>query len=142
MREQPITAELAEFLRDHMQRLPKGTEWLFPSIASKSGRLATIRKAHRRAVKAAGLDPDVVVRHTFRHTAITHIVQAGVDLPTVQKVSGHKTLAMVGRYSHANGAHIDAAMDKLEKQINLGVSNSTVVVGTITPELHKARKSA
>lgn len=142
IREQPITAELCEFLRDHMQRLPKGSDWLFPSIASKSGRLATIRKAHRRAVKAAGLDPDVVVRHTFRHTAITHIVQAGVDLPTVQKVSGHKTLAMVGRYSHANGAHIDAAMDKLEKQISLGVGSSSIVAGTITPELHKARKSA
>ena len=46
----------------------------------------------------------------------------GVDLPTVQKISGHKTLAMVGRYAHANGAHIDAAMDKLEGRISLGIS--------------------
>lgn len=120
-RDQPITTELATFLAAHIEALPKGTQWLFPSIASKSGRLATIRKAHRRVVKAAGLDPDVVVRHTFRHTAITHLVQAGVDLPTVQKISGHKTLAMVGRYSHANGAHIDAAMDKLENRIGLGL---------------------
>jgi site-specific recombinase XerD len=44
-------------------------------------------------------------------------VQAGVDLPTVQKISGHKTLAMVARYAHANGAHIDAAMDKLETRL-------------------------
>jgi len=71
----------------------------------------TIRKAHRRVVKSAGLNPDEVLRHTFRHTAITHLVQAGVDLPTVQKVRGHKTLAMVARYVHANGEHIDAAMD-------------------------------
>ncbi|MCW3848120.1 site-specific integrase [Sphingomonas sp. LB-2] len=120
-RDQPITTELATFLAAHIEALPKGSEWLFPSIASKSGRLATIRKAHRRVVKAAGLDPDVVVRHTFRHTAITHLVQAGVDLPTVQKISGHKTLAMVGRYAHANGAHIDAAMDKLEGRIGLGI---------------------
>ncbi len=120
-REQPITAELAAFLKQHIDGLPKGSEWLFPSIASKSGRLATIRKAHRRVVKAAGLDPDVVVRHTFRHTAVTHLVQAGVDLPTVQKISGHKTLAMVSRYAHANGTHIDAAMDKLEGRITLGV---------------------
>jgi len=118
-REQPITTELAAFLEHHTATLPVGSEWLFPSIASKSGRLATIRKAHRRVVKAAGLDPDVVVRHTFRHTAVTHLVQAGVDLPTVQKISGHKTLAMVSRYAHANGAHIDAAMDKLEDRISL-----------------------
>lgn len=140
-REQPITSELAEFLRKHIEGLRPGTEWLFPNIASKSGRLVTIRKAHRRVVKAAGLDPDVVVRHTFRHTAITHLVQAGVDLPTVQKVSGHKTLAMVARYSHANGAHIDAAMDKLEQRIGLGVGDPKSG-DVITLELHKQTNAA
>ena len=65
-------------------------------------------------VTAAGLEPDEVVRHTLRHTAITHLVQAGVDLPTVKRISGHKTLIMVERYAHQNGAHIHAAMDKLE----------------------------
>ena len=112
-----MTAELASYLAKHMETLPKGTEWLFPSVASKSGHLATIRKAHRRVVKAAGLDPNVIVRHTFRHTAVTHLVQAGVDLPTVQKISGHKTLSMVARYAHANGAHIDAAMNRLGTRI-------------------------
>lgn len=149
-RDQPITTELAEFLREHLKQLPKGSEWLFPSVASRSGRLATIRKAHRRVVKAAGLDPDIVVRHTFRHTAITHLVQAGVDLPTVQKVSGHKTLAMVARYAHANGAHIDAAMDKLEGRIALGLSpvNSSDPEPkpqdsrVITLELHKRPAAA
>jgi site-specific recombinase XerD len=65
-------------------------------------------------VTAAGLNPDEVVRHTLRHTAITHLVQAGVDLPTVKRISGHKTLSMVERYAHQNGAHIHAAMEKLE----------------------------
>jgi hypothetical protein len=41
---------------------------------------------------------------------------AGVDLPTVKRISGHKTLQMVERYSHQNGAHIQAAMDKLEER--------------------------
>ena len=43
--------------------------------------MAEIGKPFRRIVKAAGLDPALVVRHTLRHTAITHLVQAGVDLP-------------------------------------------------------------
>jgi site-specific recombinase XerD len=54
------------------------------------------------------------VPHTLRHTAITHLVQAGVDLPTVKRISGHKTLIMVERYAHQNGAHMHAAMDRLE----------------------------
>ena len=48
------------------------------------------------------------------------LVQAGVDLPTVKRAhSGHKTLQMVERYSHQNGAHIQTAMDKLEQRYNL-----------------------
>ncbi|MFB3046126.1 MAG: tyrosine-type recombinase/integrase [Acidiferrobacterales bacterium] len=51
---------------------------------------------------------------------ITHLVQAGVDLPTVQRISGHKTLQMVVRYSHQNGDHIRAAMDRLEQRYKVG----------------------
>ncbi len=58
-----------------------------------------------------------MVRHTLRHTAITHLVQSGADLPTVKRISGHKTLQMVERYSHQNGAHLQAAMDRLERRI-------------------------
>ncbi|MBK7656727.1 MAG: hypothetical protein IPJ18_18550 [Betaproteobacteria bacterium] len=43
-------------------------------------------------------------------------MQAGVDLPTVKRISGHKTLSMVERYSHQNGAHIQMAMDKLSER--------------------------
>ena len=116
-REQPITLHLKEFLADYLDRcvLPKQT-WLFPSVASKTGHTVNIEKPFKRAVIAAGLNPKLVVRHTLRHTAITHLVQAGVDLPTVKRISGHKTLSMVERYSHQNGAHIAAAMDKLEQK--------------------------
>ena len=65
-------------------------------------------------------DPQHRLSHTLRHTAITHLVQAGVDLPTVKRISGHKTLAMVERYSHQNGEHIRAAMDTLGKRLKIG----------------------
>jgi len=113
-REQPITAHLGTFLEGYIAALPEGTSWLFPSLAAKCGHTVDVRKAFRRVVTAAGLDPDEVVRHTLRHTAITYLIQAGVDLPTVKRISGHKTLIMVERYAHQNGAHIQAAMEKLE----------------------------
>ncbi len=84
-------------------------KWLFPSTLSKCGHVKWPEKAFRDVVKAAGFDPKQVTPHTLRHTAITHFVQAGVDLPTVQRISGHKTLQMVARYSHQNGKHIQAA---------------------------------
>jgi site-specific recombinase XerD len=90
-----------------------------PSPAAKEGHTTTVRKPFRRVVAAAGLNPDQIVRHTLRHTAITHLVQAGVDLPTIKRISGHKTLAMVERYAHANGEHIAAAMDKLDERYRM-----------------------
>lgn len=113
-RTQPISADLASFLGDYIETLPKGTPWLFPSVGALYGHTVDVRKAFVRAVTAAGLDPKQVVRHTLRHTAITHLVQAGVDLPTVKRISGHKTMAMVERYAHQSGSHIAEAMDKLD----------------------------
>jgi integrase len=110
-REQPITAHLAHYLASLMAMAQPGQEWLFPAHSS-NGHFIGIEKPFRRVVAAAGLDPKKVVRHTLRHTAITHLVQAGVDIPTVQRISGHKTVQMVLRYSHANGRHIQTAMDR------------------------------
>lgn len=115
-REQPITSSLAEYLERYVATLQKGTQWLFPSPAAEEGRTVNLDKPFRRCVLAAELDVKQVVRHTLRHTAITHLVQAGVDLPTVKRISGHKNLSMVERYSHQNGAHIQSAMDKLEER--------------------------
>ena len=118
-REQPITKRLAEFLTEYVKNVGPGQEWLFPSPKSRTGHTVAIEKPFRRVVRNAGLDEKEVVRHTLRHTAITHLVQAGVDLPTVQRISGHKSFDMVVRYSHQNGKHIDSAMDKLEKRYQI-----------------------
>jgi site-specific recombinase XerD len=115
MREQPITTGLADFLKRYVESLDDDSEWLFPCSTSKTEHTVAIEKAFRRVVADAGL-PSAVCRHTLRHTAITHLVQAGVDLPTVARISGHKTLAMVAKYAHANGEHIQAATDKLERR--------------------------
>jgi integrase len=66
----------------------------------------------------------------MRHTAITRMVKSGADVATIQKISGHKTLAMVLRYTHIDGAHIDQATEAL----SIGFS------GAITPELHTTRR--
>lgn len=117
-REQPITDNLAQYLATYMaQAIPSGSEWLFPSAKSQTGHTVAIQKPFKRAAVEAGLDPAQVVRHTLRHTAVSHLVQSGVDLPTVQRISGHKTLAMVVRYAHQDGQHIRAAMDKLQNRL-------------------------
>jgi site-specific recombinase XerD len=115
-----MTAHLTEVLHDYLEGVDPEQEWLFPSERSRTGHTVAVEKPFRRVVSRAGLDIKEVVRHTLRHTAITHLVQSGIDLPTVKRISGHKTLEMVERYSHQNGEHIQAAMDKLEKRYEAG----------------------
>lgn len=111
-REQPITPELAELLRKELEMREDRAGFIFPAAHKDSGtgHRARMDRPFRDAVKAAGLDPARITPHVMRHTAITALVRAGVDLPTVQKISGHKTLAMVLRYAHVHGAHIDQAI--------------------------------
>ncbi len=115
-REQPITLHLVNFLTEHLKSLQPGIPWLFSSPKARDGHTVNLDKPFRRVVANAGLDSKQIVRHTLRHTAITHLVQAGVDLPTVKRISGHKNLSMVERYSHQNGSHIESAMDKLAER--------------------------
>ncbi len=111
---QPMPPALVVILEEFKQ----DSGWVFPAPNSQS-HMKNVRVAFRTIVKRAGLDPKVVVRHTLRHTAITHLVQAGVDLPTVKQISGHSTVAMVERYAHANNQHITNAVQKLESVFSL-----------------------
>ncbi|MGB3379090.1 MAG: site-specific integrase [Allopontixanthobacter sediminis] len=127
-REQPITTGLSQVLEKEWRRLGKPTGWLFPT----SGKLAKhphrqgMAPQFRRAANRAKLDPAKVTPHVLRHTAITTLIKAGVDLPTVQKVSGHKTFAMVLRYTHLANDHVDRAMAHL----------NTAALDAVTPDLH------
>ncbi len=113
-RDQPVPMRLAEALTEEMKIRGVSEGYVFVGgPGSATGYRHTFRKAFRRAVERAGLDPNKVTPHTMRHTAITKLVKAGVDLPTVQKVSGHKTLSMVLRYSHVDGVHIDNAIEHI-----------------------------
>lgn len=116
-REQPITPELAEYLESYIREYTQpGQAFLFPSETASSGHFVSIERPFRRVVKAAGLDLKKVLRHTLRHTAISHLVQAGVDLPTVKRISGHKSLQMVERYAHQDMRHVQDAFSRLSQR--------------------------
>ncbi|MCL5238217.1 MAG: site-specific integrase [Nitrospirae bacterium] len=52
--------------------------------------------------------------HDLRHTFASHLVMAGVDLTTVSKLMGHKSLTMTLRYSHLSPAHLAEGVKKLD----------------------------
>lgn len=127
-REQPIPPSLATLLQKEHAQLGEPAGWLFPTTRNdaKHPNRQQMSEQFRRAVTRAKLDPAKVTPHVMRHTAITGLIKEGVDLPTVQRISGHKTLAMVLRYTHLSDDHIDQSVAKLDAAFS----------DAIAPELH------
>ena len=101
-----------------------------PSDASKSGKPVQLHAAWNRAREAAGLGtwegegearkfhPDFRW-HDLRHTAASYLTMQGVSALEISIVLGHKTMAMVSRYSHLAPSHINELGDKLAARMGL-----------------------
>jgi len=65
----------------------------------------------KQATRDAGLEG--VTWHTLRHTFISRLVMAGVDLRTVMELAGYKTIQMTMRYAHLAPGHAAKVVEKL-----------------------------
>ena len=133
-RQQPITRTLADLLAKEREQRDDSDGYIFApnQINTKTKHRLYMSKQFARTVTRAKLDSTKVTPHIMRHTAITHLVQSGVDLPTIKRISGHKTLKVLERYVHLVSDHIDSAVEHLD----------TGIFDIITPKLHTAEKQA
>lgn len=56
-----------------------------------------------------------LIFHDFRHTALTRMRRAGIDIVTMKAISGHRTLAMLERYNTVDEADVVDAMKRTEE---------------------------
>lgn len=95
----PMTDEL----RAIFEAIPQqGSEYVFPSFRRKGQPYQRILTGFKAALLEAGITDPRVCIHTLRHTALSRMVTAGVDLRTVMDVSGHSRLEELQRYTHSN----------------------------------------
>jgi len=95
----PLSQRLLEELRAYW-RLYRPATWLFPGRQPGqpiSGN--TIQRSFHSLVLQVGLRKPCSM-HTLRHSYATHLLEAGVDLPTLKVLLGHSSLATTALYLH------------------------------------------
>lgn len=87
--------------------------WLFPCPHNPRMPVASVRKAHDAALRRSKIQPPFRL-YDLRHTALTRMAMAGIDLPTLKELAGHSQIQMTMRYVHPTPEHKRRAIAKFE----------------------------
>lgn len=112
-RQVPIHSSLREMLEAY--KPPLDTIWLFPSKA-RAGQHISFQAADnffRKALEKAGLDHKGLSTHSTRRTFITNLYRKGVDLVTLQRITGHKDIKVLRQYIDVSPERIRSAISQL-----------------------------
>jgi site-specific recombinase XerD len=88
--------------------------WLFPGATPGqpiSGN--DVFGVFQNAVRRAGITKPVSP-HSLRHSFATHMLEAGVDLRTIQALLGHRSLKTTARYLHVSPQQLHATASPLD----------------------------
>ena len=95
----PLSPRLLEQLRAYWRRT-RPPHWLFPSpIAGRPLSRHSPGDIYHRAKQKAGIEKSGGI-HTLRHCYATGLLEAGVELPVIQRRLGHRSIRSTLRYLH------------------------------------------
>jgi integrase len=128
----PMNQAVQDLLFNLAQK--RKSDFVFPSSRKPGERLGDSKVGFWRAVKLAGIPH--IRYHDLRHTFATRLVQAGVDLITVQHLLGHANITMTARYAHAlEDGKIDAVRRLEPKKVLQPVPNRSPDAETVVLEV-------
>jgi integrase/recombinase XerD len=104
-----LLEELRTYWRQYRPQL-----WLF---LAKDGRsplpVATAQKVFSKAKQRAGIQHGRGI-HCLRHSFATHLMEAGVPLPVIQRLLGHTCLSTTAKYLHVTSQHLGGVRSPLD----------------------------
>lgn len=92
-----------------------GSELVFPGSNAMNRGPASIRTAWTTALRKAEIRDFKF--HDLRHSAASYLAMNGAALLDIAAILGHKTLAMVKRYSHLSETHVGGVVASMNEKI-------------------------
>ena len=108
-----LSPSLRVQLRSYWKQYPSQEYLFFGMGPDKPLNDTALQKAYTQAKHKAGIRKEGGV-HTLRHCFATHLLEAGVDVPTIQHMMGHGHISSTLRYFHLARKHLGAARSPLE----------------------------
>ncbi|MFA4919525.1 MAG: site-specific integrase [Thermodesulfovibrionales bacterium] len=103
---------ISDLLRPVLQGLTRRLDVPYVFFDATTGKpFQDVKRSFHTACRKAGITDFHF--HDLRHTFASHLVMAGVDITTVSKLLGHKSLTMTLRYSHLAPNHLQNAVNML-----------------------------
>jgi integrase/recombinase XerD len=109
----PLSVHLLAELRDYWRRYRPGT-WLFAGAGGERLCAGTVQRMIKRVLRRAGISKPATM-HTLRHSFATHMLEAGVDVLTLQKILGHRQLTTTALYLHLRSDRLRQLPSLLER---------------------------
>jgi site-specific recombinase XerD len=94
-------------------RIKRSPVWLFPGYRGNPMTPRTIQKTYRTAVERAGINRKGGI-HTLRHCFATHLLEAGVDMRTIQLLMGHRSIISTMLYLHVTSKSLQGTPSPLD----------------------------
>lgn len=94
-------------------RIKRPPVWLFPGHGGNAMAPRTIQKTYRTAIERAGINRKGGI-HTLRHCFATHLLEAGVDLRTIQLLMGHQSIISTMLYLHVTSKTLQGTSSPLD----------------------------
>lgn len=108
---------VSDDLRSRLKQFSPGLEdeWLFPSPLLLDDHLClrSIDAAFRRMIGRSGLEGLGYCLYSFRRGCLTHLVNQGYSLRTIQQFSGHKSLNNLARYLEVSDRQVGEMISSL-----------------------------
>lgn len=108
-----LSTKLLSELRDYWHQYRPG-EWMFPgNPPTKPMSTSAAQRVFYKAKKLATLTHGHGI-HSLRHSFASHLLEAAVDLPTVQRLLGHTSLATTAKYLHVTEKRLASTNSPLD----------------------------